>query len=225
MSSGRVVVGRRLATVMLSYLGGALPVVYLLGRLAGVDLRRYGSRNVGSHNLSGAAGPAVGLAGWLSDAAKGVLAVLVTRRLGQNEAAAGSALLGAIGGQCWSPFLGWSGGRGVATLVGGMLTLTPRVAPWPLGVIAAIAGLRPLLPATNRISGRLHNSAVPLGVLVGALVWPVVCRGGSSRSHTATAAAAAFLLIVRRITANGWPNAPAWPIRLLSRAVLDREQW
>lgn len=217
---------RFLAAVILSYLGGALPVVYLLGRLAGVDLRRYGSGNVGSHNLSAAAGPAAGLAGWLSDAAKGSLAVLAGRRLGQHEAVAGWALLGAIAGQCWPPFLGWSGGRGVATLVGGMLTLTPRLAPWPLAVIAGLAGLRPLLPASGPISSTLHSSAVPFGVLAGTLVWPVAChRAGVSRSHTTTATAAAFLLILRRITANSWPNAAAAPTRLLSRAMLDREHW
>jgi acyl-phosphate glycerol 3-phosphate acyltransferase len=210
---------------MLGYLGGALPVVYLFGRLAGVDLRRYGSGNVGSHNLSAAAGPAAGLAGWLSDAAKGALAVLLSRRLRQDEEVAGWALLAAIAGQCWPPFLGWSGGRGVATLVGGMLTLTPRQAPWPLGVIAAVAGLRPLVRASGPISNTLHSSAVPFGVLIGALVWPLACRHADSRSHTATAAAAASLLILRRITANGWRNGPASRARLLSRALLDRERW
>jgi acyl-phosphate glycerol 3-phosphate acyltransferase len=225
MRPGKERLGRCLTAAVLGYFGGGLPVVYLLGRLAGVDLRRFGSGNVGSHNLSAAAGPAGGLAGWLSDAAKGSLAVLLSRRLRQDETVAGWALVAAIAGQCWPPFLGWSGGRGVATLVGGMLALTPRLAPWPLGLIAAVAGLRPLVRAAGPISYRLHSSAVPFGVLVGALAWPLACRRADSRSHTTTAVAAASLLILRRITANGWRNGPGSRTRLLSRALLDRDHW
>jgi glycerol-3-phosphate acyltransferase PlsY len=199
-------------------------VVYLLGRLAGVDLRRHGSGNVGSHNLSAAAGTGVGLAGWLSDAAKGAVAVHATRRFCQDEALVGWALLGALGGQCWPAFLGWSGGRGVATLVGGMLALTPRTAPWPLATITAIAGLRPLARTSGPISTTLRGAAVPVGVLAGALIWPLACvLDKRSRTSAATAAAAALLLILRRISANGLPNTGARPTRLLARALLDRD--
>jgi glycerol-3-phosphate acyltransferase PlsY len=209
-----------------SYLGGSVPVVYLLGRLAGVDLRWYGSGNVGSSNLTVAAGPAVGLAGWVSDAAKGGLAVLVARRLARDEALAGLALLGALAGQCWPVLLGGHGGRGVATLVGGMLALTPRAAPWALGTIAAIGGLRPLAKGKGPISMALHARAVPVGVLAGAAVWPLVClRQAGARRATATATAALLLLIVRRLTANGRLRPGTQRIVLLSRIVLDRDRW
>jgi acyl phosphate:glycerol-3-phosphate acyltransferase len=215
-----------IAVVVLAYLAGSLPVVYLLGRLAGVDLRRYGSGNVGSSNLTVAAGPAVGLAGWVSDATKGGLAVLVARRLAWDEALAGLALLGALAGQCWPVLLGGHGGRGVATLVGGMLALTPRAAPWALGTIAAIGVLRPLAKGQGPIGSALHAGAVPVGVLLGAAVWPLVClRQAGSRRATATATAALLLLIVRRLTANGRLQPGAKRVVLLSRIVLDRDRW
>jgi acyl phosphate:glycerol-3-phosphate acyltransferase len=221
--SGRKPGRRTIAVLVLSYLGGSLPIVYLLGRLAGVDLRRYGSGNVGSHNLSQAAGLGAGLAGWLGDAAKGGLAVTFARRFAGDEVTAGLALLGALAGQCWPPFLRGSGGRGVATFVGGMLTLTPSAAPWPLGTIAAVAGLRPLAKAWGP-GGVLAGSAVPVGVLLGALCWPLACAGGkSTRVHMGTAGMAVLLLLLRRITANGWPKAPGMAPVLLSRLLLDRE--
>jgi glycerol-3-phosphate acyltransferase PlsY len=213
------------AVVTGSYLVGTMPVVYLLGRRAGVDLRRYGSGNVGSHNLS-AAGRGIGVAGWLSDAAKGAVAVLATRRLFDDEALAGWSLLGALAGQCWPAFLGWSGGRGVATLVGGMLTLTPRTARWPLGTIAAITVLRLLARTPGPISTTLRGGAVPVGVLAGSLIWPLACAfKRQSRASTITAAAAASLLVLRRISANGLPKTGALPTSLLPRVLLDRDHW
>lgn len=212
-----------LVAVGLSYLGGSLPIVYLLGRAAGVDLRAYGSGNVGSHNLSGAAGPVIGLAGWLSDAAKGAAAVTLTRRVTGDEASAGWALVGAMAGQCWPPLLGGRGGRGVATLVGGMLTLTPRAAPWSLGAIAAIAGLRPLARRLSALQA-IRADVTPIGVLVGALLWPLVCaREQRSRDHRWAAAAAATLLIIRRMSAGALPGERV-PATLLARTLLDRDR-
>ena len=217
---------RVIAVVAGGYLLGSLPAVFLLGRLAGLDLRQRGSGNVGSHNLSAAAGPGLGLAGWLSDAAKGAIAVHATRRLAHDESPAGWALLGTLAGQCWPAFLGWSGGRGVATLVGGMLALTPRTARWPLGTIAAIAGLHPLARTSGPISSTLRGGAVPVGVLAGSLIWPLACvLEKRSRASTETAAAAALLLILRRISANGLPKTGAPGLTLLCRALLDRDHW
>lgn len=215
----------RLAALGGGYFGGAIPAVYLLGRAAGVDLRRYGTGNVGSHNLSAAAGRAAGLAGWLSDAAKGAGGVLLARRLTGDEAAAALALLGAQAGQCWPPFLRLQGGRGVATLVGGMLTLTPRSAPFALGVIAAIAGTRPLGRKLRHGAGGSHGYVVPLGVLAGALAWPLLCRWrGEPPAHVRAAAGAALLLLARRGTAGGKPRGSFAPT-LLARLLLDREAW
>jgi acyl phosphate:glycerol-3-phosphate acyltransferase len=222
--AGRV--PQTVAVAVLAYLAGSLPVVYLLGRVAGVDLRRYGSGNVGSSNLTVAAGPGAGLAGWISDAGKGGLAVLGARRTTRDESLAGLALLGALGGQCWPALLGWRGGRGVATLVGGMLVLTPRAAPWALGAMAAIGGLRPWANGRGPIGTALHAGAVPVGVLVGAAVWPLVClRQAGSRRAAATAAGALLLLIVRRLTANGRPRAGGDRLALLARIMLDRDRW
>src|SRR5690348_13502871 len=70
------------AVLLAAYLYGSLPVVYLLGAQRDVDLRRRGSGNVGGSNLWAAAGAVRGLTGWVGDASKGLVPILVARRLG-----------------------------------------------------------------------------------------------------------------------------------------------
>lgn len=219
---------RAAVTLALAYAGGSLPIVHLLGRGAGVDLRRVGSGNVGSANLTAAAGPLAGGTGWLADAAKGWLAITLSRRTGHGDLLTGGALLAALAGQCWPPFLGWQGGRGVATLVGGMLATDPADALPCLGVIAALASLRPLgrrlwRPATGMPR---HGKAVPLGVLVGVCCWPAIsAQRQRPGARTLAALGALALLLVRRATARPLPRgSERWPA-LRNRLLLDRDTW
>lgn len=217
---------RRLVAVVAAYLLGSVPVVYLLGRSRGVDLRRFGSGNVGSHNLTAAGGPGLGIAGWLADAGKGLIAVSVTRRLTGDPAAAGFALVGALCGQCWPPLLRWQGGRGVATWVGGLLTLDPADAPLCLALLAAVASLHPLHRHVrpSGVGPARPGKAVPIAVLLGVLAWPVVSNlRRRSPVVTVAALAAAATLCGRRITAGGpAPTGRLWSTALI-RLLLDRD--
>jgi hypothetical protein len=78
--------GPRLLLVVLGYLVGSIPFGLLLGRLAGVDVRRHGSGNIGVANVARNAGAWLGLATLVADAAKGATAVLAARALAADGA-------------------------------------------------------------------------------------------------------------------------------------------
>lgn len=111
-------------TMLGAYLVGAVPFSFIVGWIRGVDVRRVGSRNVGATNVARAAGPAAGLSALLLDASKGVAAVLLGAQLGGPRLAAGAGCA-AVLGHVLSPFLGFRGGKGVATAAGVFVTLSP----------------------------------------------------------------------------------------------------
>ncbi|MFQ5934209.1 MAG: glycerol-3-phosphate acyltransferase [Dehalococcoidia bacterium] len=119
---------------VLAYLLGALPFAYLVPRLLkGVDIRRVGSGNPGALNVYRSLGSAPGLAVFALDAAKGLLAIYLTRWLDAPEASMYLAALLVAVGHNWSVFLRFSGGKGAATVFGVSLA----VLPWmTLGVLA-----------------------------------------------------------------------------------------
>ncbi|MFI5268184.1 MAG: glycerol-3-phosphate 1-O-acyltransferase PlsY [Chloroflexota bacterium] len=120
-----------------SYLIGAIPNGYLLGRMLGVDPRSKGSGKMGASNVLRTMGPKASAAVLLGDMAKGAGAVALARLLFQDllaaEVVAGVA---AIIGHVLPVFIGFRGGRGVATSVGAMLVISPLV-----GLVALVTGL------------------------------------------------------------------------------------
>jgi acyl phosphate:glycerol-3-phosphate acyltransferase len=132
---------RDVALVAAGYLIGSIPFGVVVARLTGGrDPRTVGSGRTGGTNALRAMGPGWGLTVGLLDVAKGAVPVLIARLLGAGgliEAAVGIA---AVLGACFSLFLGFRGGRGVATSIGAMLVISPLVvliaAPVFLGVIA-----------------------------------------------------------------------------------------
>jgi glycerol-3-phosphate acyltransferase PlsY len=119
-----------------SYLLGAVPTSYLAGRIfRGIDLREHGSRNLGATNLYRVLGWRFAVPVGLLDAAKGLIPVLVfAPRVSSSELFALACGLTAVLGHVFSVFVGFKGGKGVATAAGVMLGLTPAA----LGVAAAV---------------------------------------------------------------------------------------
>jgi glycerol-3-phosphate acyltransferase PlsY len=114
-----------LAAALGGYLLGSLPFGLILARLAGAgDIRRIGSGNIGATNVLRSGRKGAAALTLLLDAAKGWLAVWLALRLG-GEAAAIAAALGAVLGHVFPPWLGFRGGKGVATLLGASLGLLP----------------------------------------------------------------------------------------------------
>jgi len=118
--------------VLIGFAIGSLPFGYAVARRRGVDLRRSGSGNVGATNAYRTVGLAIALAVMAFDVAKGAGAVLVALRLGGGSAAPAAAGVAAILGHMYPPWLGFRGGKGVATATG----VFAMLAPWAVLVAA-----------------------------------------------------------------------------------------
>jgi glycerol-3-phosphate acyltransferase PlsY len=126
----------------LGYLLGAIPFGLILTRFAGLgDVRAIGSGNIGATNVLRTGRKGLAAATLLGDALKGTAAVLIAGRLAGPEAAL-AAGLGAFLGHLFPVWLGFKGGKGVATFIGVLLGLFPLGVP----VFAAVwLGLAVLL--------------------------------------------------------------------------------
>jgi len=113
--------------VVVSYLIGSIPVGYLLGLTRGVDIRRRGSGNIGATNAWRVLGPVIGTTALIGDMAKGVIAVFLGRHFGGQglELFTAAAVLA---GHSWPLFLGFKGGKIIATGLGVFLALAPSAA-------------------------------------------------------------------------------------------------
>lgn len=111
-----------------SYLIGSIPNGLILGRcLWDVDLRQFGSKNIGATNAYRVLGPWPALGVFLTDAAKGVAGVYIGQLMAATPLAMLIGGIAAIGGHNWSIFLRFKGGRGVATGLGVIAILVPKV--------------------------------------------------------------------------------------------------
>jgi len=115
------------AIAISAYLLGSIPFGLLLGKLFGAaDVRTEGSGNIGATNVARVAGPIAGILTLLLDAAKGALAVVLAARLSdQSSTWMMIAGLCALVGHCYPIWLGFHGGKGVATAAGVFLVLSP----------------------------------------------------------------------------------------------------
>lgn len=155
--------------VLIAYLIGALPFGLLVGRLAGgVDLREHGSGRIGATNALRTVGLAGAVLTFLLDLGKGVLAILLVSWLykagppGSPLWVGAAAGIAAVAGHIRSVFIGFRGGRGVATFAGAMLA----VSPWTVAVVVPIFAL---IVWRTRI--------VSLGSLIGVVLAPLVTAG------------------------------------------------
>lgn len=119
--------------IIACYLIGSIPFSYIVGRLwAGVDIRRSGSGNVGMTNVWRNAGPAAGITALVLDLGKGMLAVWLARQFGSDLIVALSGIA-VLAGHSWPVFLGFKGGKLVATGMGVITAISP-----PVGIIAML---------------------------------------------------------------------------------------
>jgi acyl phosphate:glycerol-3-phosphate acyltransferase len=168
-----------------AYLVGAVPVGYLVARLFGVaDIRRQGSGNIGATNVLRTAGRLPGLVTLAGDIAKGWLAVTLAGTIGGHAPGALAAgAVAAVIGNCWSVFLGFRGGKGVATGLGALLRLTP------LATLAALPVFLAVVVTTRFVS---------LGSLLGAACVPFGAWAlGAPGPAVAGAAVVAIIVVLR----------------------------
>lgn len=113
--------------ILAGYVLGAIPTGLLAGLVAGVDVRKVGSGNIGTANVLRGAGKWAALATLLGDMLKGVIPVVLARVLTDNDWVVAIVALAAVAGHCWPIFLGFKGGKGVATGSGTAVGLAPVV--------------------------------------------------------------------------------------------------
>jgi acyl phosphate:glycerol-3-phosphate acyltransferase len=116
-----------LLALLIAYLLGAIPFGYLLVRYStGADVRKSGSGNIGATNVLRTAGRGAGVVTLLLDIAKGYAAVWIAGRLtGQDPVWMSLAALAVMAGHAFPVFLGFKGGKAVASFIGAFLYLTP----------------------------------------------------------------------------------------------------
>jgi len=156
-----------LVTAVLAYLLGAVPFGIIVTRAMGLgDLRRIGSGNIGATNVLRTGNRGAALATLLPDGGKGAVAVLLARWL-VGEDAAQLAGLSAFLGHLYPVWLGFKGGKGVATFLGVLLALS-----WMAGLAVCLTWL--LTAVLTRTS-----SIAALVAAASAGLWIVLLTDGS----------------------------------------------
>ena len=145
------------AVVIGSYLIGSIPSGLVIGKLKGIDVREYGSGNIGTTNVLRTLGARWGAIVLIADVLKGVVAVLLARYIIETPTGEMAAGFAAVAGHDWSLFLKFKGGRGVATSLGALLPLAM------LGPLSGVIGLAVFVLVT------LASRYVSLASIVGSL--------------------------------------------------------
>jgi glycerol-3-phosphate acyltransferase PlsY len=148
-------------TALAAYLLGAVPFGIVIARLFGLgDLRKIGSGNIGATNVLRTGNKTAAALTLVLDAGKAGIAVLIARAL-LAEDAAQLAGFAAFLGHCFPVYLGFRGGKGVATFLGTLLALW-----WPLGLAACAVWL-----AIARLFRISSLSALVAAVLTPGFAW------------------------------------------------------
>lgn len=170
-----------LVAAVFGYALGSIPFGLVLCRLAGLgDIRSIGSGNIGATNVLRTGRKGLALATFLGDALKGTVAILVSRYFA-GEGAAMAAAVGAFLGHVFPVWLGFKGGKGVATYIGCLLGLF-----WPAAFAFGAVWLA--IAFTFRISS--------LSALVASVVVPLGLFLGGWASGTMTLVLAALAVLV-----------------------------
>ncbi|NPD18483.1 glycerol-3-phosphate 1-O-acyltransferase PlsY [Alterinioella nitratireducens] len=175
-------------TALLAYLLGSVPFGLVMARVFGLgDIRAIGSGNIGATNVLRTGNRLAAFLTLIGDAGKGGIAVLLARALLAEDAAQLAGLFAFLG-HCFPVFLGFKGGKGVATFLGTLLALF-----WPAGIAACLTWA--VTAAITRISS--------LSALVAAVLAPVwISLLGMPQAALVTALLA-VLVVIRHKTNIG----------------------
>ncbi|MFT3977331.1 MAG: glycerol-3-phosphate 1-O-acyltransferase PlsY [Sphingomonas bacterium] len=150
------------AALVIGYLLGSIPFGVILTRMSGAgDLRQIGSGNIGATNVLRTGRKGLAAATLVLDLLKGLAAVLIVAHVFPGDGALAAA--GAFFGHCYPIWLGFRGGKGVATFMGIVLALH-----WPLGLVYAIVWLG--LLAITRVSS-LAGMAAAISAPIAAIAF------------------------------------------------------
>jgi glycerol-3-phosphate acyltransferase PlsY len=165
---------------LLGYLLGSIPSGYIMGQREGVDIRQYGSKNIGATNVLRTLGPRLAAVVFVMDVAKGAIPVLAVLLLGGGVYAQIAAAAGALAGHTWPFALHFKGGRAVATSFGVVAVLAPWAALCAMAVFALIVGTTRYVSLGSILASVIAVALFPVfhvslpvivfGILVAALI-------------------------------------------------------
>lgn len=114
-----------LMILFISYLIGSFPTAYIAGKIKGIDLSKEGSRNIGGMNTFSSVGKFAGVIVILIDIGKGLLAAYLADKFSDHVFIPMLAIVFAVIGHNWMIYIGFRGGKGISTFIGGLLYLSP----------------------------------------------------------------------------------------------------
>lgn len=176
------------ALALFAFLLGSIPFGVLISRMKGVDIFSVGSGNIGATNVNRAIGPKWGMVVLLLDVAKGFIPGILTHTLIQNQPLGldnqlWTFVIGCVAvlGHMYSPWIGFRGGKGIATVLGASLAAIPLTALLAavvmivvtattryvsLGSILAVIATIPISMFVSHDSRQL----LPVSIVVGAFI-------------------------------------------------------
>ncbi|MHC3995387.1 glycerol-3-phosphate 1-O-acyltransferase PlsY [Thiomicrolovo sp. ZZH C-3] len=171
---------------LLAYFVGGIPFGLILAKLfAGVNIKEGGSKSIGATNVlrvvketNPALAKKLGIATLALDALKGVVILLIAKAFGMSEAAQWGVAVLAVAGHCFSPYLWFEGGKGIATGMGVMLVMLPletviALAVWGImaktvriSSVSSLTGVLALLIASFIFHPEMAHAPVILIVVI-----------------------------------------------------------
>ena len=227
-------------TVIGAYLLGAVPAAYLVARwVRGIDLRQYGSGNVGASNVITTVSKRWGIAVVAFDLLKGMAAVYVAQWIGLDILQQATVGLATIVGHNWSVFLRFSSGRGGLTTAGVAIALAPQLGlsllafalvlglfrQLALGMIIAIAALPVCSWFLSQPLGITKDPEDVLSLTLGFLaifLVTLIRRLTVPRADIATPVSTGELLINRLLFDRDIRDREAWVHRKPIQAETDK---
>lgn len=170
---------------LVGYLVGAVPFGLLVGKMAGVDVRQSGSKNIGATNVSRLLGKKLGVITLVCDCLKGLLPMVAASYLFKDSPQGGGIvpLTGvlAVIGHMFPIYLGFKGGKGVATGLGVFLFLSPLAILISLAVFVATVALTGFVSAGSLLASGLmpiwllllggSKGSIIASLIVAVLIW------------------------------------------------------
>jgi glycerol-3-phosphate acyltransferase PlsY len=209
--------GTWIILIIAAYLLGSIPAAYLVARARGIDLRKQGTRQVGSGNLWRLTSRKYGLLTGFFDFTKGLIMVVIAHALGMDIAQQVAVGLATVIGHNWPAFLRFHGGRGAATTLG-IVIIIPSINDST--ALPAVIALSIVVVGTVLV----RSSSLP--VLISAASLPATYWAFQEETSVIMAFLAVFLvLVIKRLTAQ--PMTAHLNISkkqvLLNRFLFDRD--
>jgi glycerol-3-phosphate acyltransferase PlsY len=207
------------------YLMGAIPTAYLAARWTrGIDLRQHGSGNVGGANLVKVGARWIAVIVGLFDTGKGMPAVAVAYLIGLSPAQQIVIGIAAVIGHNWPVYLRFSGGRGIATIMGVALIVPVLNGYIPWSLIAFL-----VIMIVNVFTVR----NIPVGIAICVAIMPIVSwAAGQPLEITLGFVAMFVIMVIRRLTPRRTQASASVPTGelllnrfLFDRDIRDREAW